>query len=112
MLYVFLNSNVGRLGAIISMQPADLEFRYCYVARQQCFWDFTVHTWLVSVEKASSISSWPQPIFFWHRTLTGSRSLQLVDPAVDSIVILWNVSNYTSKHSKYSRQLEELATLL
>ena len=31
MLYVFLNSNVDRLGAIISMQPADLlEFRYCY----------------------------------------------------------------------------------
>jgi len=31
MFYVFLNSNVDSLGAIISMQPADfLEFRYCY----------------------------------------------------------------------------------
>jgi len=28
---VFLNSNVDSLGAIVSMQPADLlEFRYCY----------------------------------------------------------------------------------
>jgi hypothetical protein len=31
MFYVFLNSNVDSLGAIVSMQPADLlEFRYCY----------------------------------------------------------------------------------
>jgi len=30
MVYVFLNSNVGRFGAIVSKQPADpLEFRYC-----------------------------------------------------------------------------------
>ena len=71
-----------------------LSFEIVMVARQLCLWDFTVYLWLVSVDKASLISSWPQPIFVWHRTLTVSRSLELFDPAVDSTMILWNVSNW------------------
>jgi len=65
-----------------------LSFDIDIVARQLCLWDFTVYLWLVSVDKAFSISSWPQTIFVWHRTLTGSRSLKLFDPEVEGTLIL------------------------
>jgi hypothetical protein len=36
---VFLNSNLNSLGAIVSMQPADLlEFRYCYSNKAAILW--------------------------------------------------------------------------
>jgi hypothetical protein len=36
---IFLNSNVDSLGAIVSMQPADLlEFRYCYCSKAAVLW--------------------------------------------------------------------------
>ena len=36
---VFLNSNVDSLGAIVSMQPADLlEFRHCYGSKAAMDW--------------------------------------------------------------------------
>jgi len=70
-----------------------LSFNTVMLAGQLCLWVLTVYLWLVSVDKASSISSWPQTIFSWHRTLTGSRGLELFDPEVEGTMMLWNVCN-------------------
>ena len=56
--YVFLNSNVDSLGPLLACSLLTcLSFDIVMVARQLCLWDFTVYLWLVSVHKASSISS-------------------------------------------------------
>jgi len=92
---VFLNSNVDSLGAILSIQPADLlEFWYCYGSKAAMLVGFLLCT--------CGLFQWTRPTRYPHdhnqfssdiKHLQDSRSLELFDPEVEGTMMLWNVSN-------------------
>jgi hypothetical protein len=86
---VFLNSNVDRLGAIVSMQPDDLQFRYCYGSKAAML--------VVILLCTCGLFQWTRPPRYPHdhnqfssdiKHITEPRSLELSDPEVEGTMIL------------------------
>jgi len=109
----FLNSNVDSLGAIVSMQPADLlRFDIVNVERQLCLW-----------------VSYCEPVAYFSRQgflnilmtttnfllTSNTYRIKVLKCLILNLKALWffeMLVAVNSQHSKYSRWLEESTTLL
>ena len=111
---VILNSNVYSLGAILSIQPADLlEFWYCYGSKAAMLVGFLLCT--------CGLFQWTRPTRYPHDHNQFSSDIKhLQDQEVLNCLILklkalWCLEMLVtvySQHSEYSKQLQESATLL